>query len=322
MTSLRVAGAVLVAALFLAWLIAQGSAPLAAMAAALLHPLLPLALAGLLLSHLLRALRLYEELRAETGWRYRDALAVSLQHVAWVSLLPLRAGEAALPLLLRRRLGIELSRGAATLAWMRWQDAVVLATVLLLVVPGLAWSLRLVGVAVLLLAAAALPRLLSRWRSRSAMGGERGVLASLLSGLDSSARSARRGWLWTGASWAVKLLAQALVFALVLPVTLSAGVLGVLGGEAAALSPLQGLAGFGSQELGAALALSAYGVPIELGLKAAFVLHLLGLTLTLALALIAWVGLAPKTVAQRVSEGPSRAAAIASVVPVSAPAKD
>ena len=52
------------------------------------------------------------------------------------------------------------------------------------------------------------------------------------------------------------------------------GATGALGAELAAILPIQGVAGFGTYEAGAAAALRAGGVLFEAGLQAALGLHL------------------------------------------------
>jgi hypothetical protein len=77
-----------------------------------------------------------------------------------------------------------------------------------------------------------------------------------------STRHARFGWAWTLANWTVKLAAQAGLLAALLPAGLAIGAAGALGAELAAILPIQGVAGFGTYEAGAAAALLPSGIPL------------------------------------------------------------
>ena len=77
------------------------------------------------------------------------------------------------------------------------------------------------------------------------------------------------------------------VFAQLLAADWQVGAAGAVGGELAAISPVQGVAGIGSYEAGAAAALKLSGIAWVDGLKAAFSLHLLVLASALVSAGIA-----------------------------------
>jgi hypothetical protein len=107
--------------------------------------------------------------------------------------------------------------------------------------------------------------------------------------LAESARHARIGWLWTLANWSIKLAVQAWLLAQILSAPLAAAGAGALGAELAAILPIQGVAGFGSYEAGAAAAMLAQGINFTDGLQAALMLHLCILASALASALLAAV---------------------------------
>jgi hypothetical protein len=83
------------------------------------------------------------------------------------------------------------------------------------------------------------------------------------------------GWVWTLANWSLKLSILAWGLAQVLPAAFGLGFAGAVGGELAALFPLQGVAGLGSYEAGVAAALSVQQVPFAQGMLAALALHVL-----------------------------------------------
>lgn len=270
---------------FAGWLVWSGSgADVAAALAALPAPALLLLVSGLAATYLLRALRVYHEFGEVTRGRFGDCLRLVLTHNALVNLLPMRAGELSFPLLLNRRFGLPLARAAGSLLWLRVQDAVILAALAVLCWPRLSPVLRAAGVAALATGGALLPPVAQWLLARVAPGRFDAARAALAE----SANHARIGWLWTLANWCVKLavLSQVLALLFVSPLAspLEAGVAGAVGGELAAVLPVQGVAAIGSYEAGVAAALSVAGVVWSDGLKAAFSLHLLTLATALAAA--------------------------------------
>ncbi|MDR1463472.1 MAG: flippase-like domain-containing protein [Azoarcus sp.] len=233
-----------------------------------------LAAAGFLLSYLLRAARVYDEFRHDAGGRFAPCLRIVLMHNAALNVLPFRGGEAAFPILLGRVFGTPLTRALASLFWFRLQDAMVVAAVAAAVWPGLPPVLRAAAVAALVIFAWALPR----WARQPHRWAESGALArkfaALRDAFATSARHARFGWLWTIANWSVKLAAQAWLLSALLGMDMRTGAAGALGAELAAILPIQGVAGFGTYEAGAAAALLPSGIALADGLRAALALHL------------------------------------------------
>ncbi len=261
---------------------------------------------GFLASYLLRALRVYDEFRADARGRFGACLRIVLLHNAMVNVVPFRGGEAAFPLLLRRTFGTPLGRAVASLFWFRLQDALVVAVLAVAVWPGLPPALRAAGVAALVAGAWYLPR----WARAPHAWAERGALAAKLGKLRDafaeSTRHARYGWLWTVANWSVKLAVQAWLLAALVAGPLATGAAGALGAELAAILPVQGVAGFGTYEAGAAAALLPNGIDFESGLQAALVLHLFVIACALAAGAVAWLapGPAPRVSAATDSQPP------------------
>ncbi|MCB1906361.1 MAG: flippase-like domain-containing protein [Rhodocyclaceae bacterium] len=251
--------------------------------------LIMLALGGFALSYALRALRVSDEFRGDTGGRYLACLRIVLVHNAMVNVVPFRGGEAAFPLLLRRQFGTPLPRAIASLFWFRLQDAFVVAALAAAVWPGLALPLRVAGVALVVGMALWLPRWARaphRWHQGSAVAARLGRLRDAFA---DSTRHARFGWLWTIANWSVKLLTQAWVLAELLPAGLPTGAAGALGAELAAILPVQGVAGFGTYEAGAAAAMLPSGVALAHGLQVALALHLLVIASAVLAGSLAWI---------------------------------
>ncbi len=274
----------LLTAAFAGWLIGSGQgAEVASAIASLPLSALLLLFSGLTATYLLRAMRVFHEFGDATNGRFGDCLRLVLAHNALVNLLPMRSGELAFPVLLNRRFGVPVMRAAGSLLWLRLQDAVVLAALAILSWPGLSGALRAAGVAALALGSALLPSGARWFFARVAPG----KFCAVRDALADAARHARIGWLWTLVNWAVKLAVLSQGLALLLGAGFGAGIAGAVGGELAAVLPVQGFAAIGSYEAGAAAALALSGIGWVDGLKAAFSLHLLVLAAALASAALA-----------------------------------
>jgi hypothetical protein len=246
-------------------------------------PLLLLLFAGMIVTYLLRALRVYYEFGDATLGRFGACLKLVLTHNALVNVLPMRAGELSFPVLLKREFGVPMMRSGGSLLWLRAQDAIILAALSVVVWPGLTLAMRIAGVCLLILGGVLLPYVAQHLLKKFSNG----KLGTICAALADSAHHARIGWLWTIANWAVKLTVLSQVFAQLLAADWHVGAAGAVGGELAAISPVQGVAGIGSYEAGAAAALKLSGIAWVDGLKAAFSLHLLVLASALVSAGIA-----------------------------------
>lgn len=271
-------------AAFVVWLVGsgQGSQVMIALGS-LPGPLLLLLFAGMIVTYLLRALRVYYEFSDATRGRFAACLQLVLTHNALVNVLPMRAGELSFPVLLKREFGVPMMRSGGSLLWLRAQDAIILAALSVVVWPGLDLLMRIAGVFLLILGGVLLPHVAQRLLSQFSTG----KLGTLCAALADSAHHARIGWLWTIANWIVKLTVLSQVFAQLLAADWQVGAAGAVGGELAAISPVQGVAGIGSYEAGAAAALKLSGIAWVDGLNAAFLLHLLVLASALVSAGIA-----------------------------------
>ncbi len=261
-------------------------------------PVWCLALLGQALSYAARAARLQCVDRGRFGGRYGLCLRLTLVNTALNLALPLRAGEASFPLLLRRWFGVELVQGTGTLIWMRLLDLQVLSLAGLLclvllgqgALPGLGrWWMP----AMLLLL---LAPLLLWWLRRPLAGALRephGRLAALmlrlLTGLPDRARLFAEAWLWTLLAWAIKLAGLGLLLAALAQAPQSVGMLGAIGGDLSTVLPLHSPGGFGSFEAGVLALTSAYRPPTRELLSAALSFHLFVLGCALSAGLAAWI---------------------------------
>ncbi|HRE16240.1 MAG TPA: lysylphosphatidylglycerol synthase domain-containing protein [Rhodocyclaceae bacterium] len=188
-----------------------------------------------------------------------DVLRVILMHNAAVNLLPMRAGELSFPWLASRHLGLSVARALACLLWMRVQDLAVLMVLGLLWWPALPWWQK--GLALL--------GLIAGWMLASRMVAGR-LQASPVTGNGWRARLGRLrdavlepdhhrplAWLLTAANWLLKLAVGAVLLSAISGQSWMTAWFGALGGELAAVLPVQGPAGFGTYEAGVWLGFAA-----------------------------------------------------------------
>jgi glycosyltransferase AglD len=213
---------------------------------------------------------------------------ITALHLVAINLVPARAGEAALPLLMRRHCGVPLGRGVALLVAIRLHDMVAMATlglaaVTLLLVGPAAAAVVLAGLAATgWLGLAAAPRLLLPWIRRgpawlAAVGWPLGLLPTRLG----------RVYLLTLGAWAAKWVSLAVIAGAVAGLEPLQALVAIGAAEVAALSPIQGVAGAGTFEAAVAAALAFTGLAPAEALHAAVVLHLFVLGMSVLLGAVA-----------------------------------
>jgi hypothetical protein len=242
-----------------------------------------LGLAGFALCYLARATRLWLEWRTVSNLNLGTLLAVAVQHNAAVHLLPMRAGEVAFPLLMKRHAGAGLTDSALSLATLRLQDlATVMALAVLLLWPGLgSLGLLLAAVAGLLLLQ---PRLQS-WHPQHPK------LARLAEALRRS-RAGHVGWLMCFISWSLKIGVVAMLLGQLTGLPMLTALRGGLGGELSAGMPVQGPAQFGAYEasmVGAVMLDTGASIDVAAMTAAAFVVHLFIFLVACLAGLIGWI---------------------------------
>lgn len=234
--------------------------------------------AALLASHALRALRLRVEWhrRAPIGWW--GCLRLTLVHTAAGSLLPLRTGEASYPLMMAAH-GIGLRASMTSLLWLRLQDATVLAAAALLLLVDAGGPARgLAAIGLLLCMGALAPLVLRRWGRIDGDGWPQELARAVV-------RGGAVGWILTLANWSLKLVALGTAMALLTGVPPAWGWAGAVGGEIAAVLPIQPPAGLGLVEAGHwfGVGLAARGAATPAAgevLAGALLLHLFAISVT------------------------------------------
>ena len=192
-----------------------------------------------------------ERLRQEWTWKrrvmWREAMRVVLFHNAAVLLLPMRAGELGYPLLVKQVFGAGWQASWRSLMWLRLQDLLVLATLAVWLWPGISVIWR-VALALCWVGLVAAPARLGFWLLKRRVKGM-AFVRSLM-----HRRSGLAGWCLSWGNWVLKLTAVAGLLHSLAPEAASLdfaeALAGALGGELAALLPVQGLAGLGTYEAG------------------------------------------------------------------------
>lgn len=282
-------------------------------------------LAGLLTSYALRSARLQIVLNLDGHTRSphrwmglrTDALRVILMHNAAINLLPMRAGELSFPWLASRELGMPVARAVACLLWMRVQDVIVLMVLGLLLWPGLPLWLRCAALGGLVAAWVAMTRLSRRWFNRHPANADartQGKFVALMGRLRHALLEPEHhhplAWLATLANWAIKLAAGACLLSAVSTAPWLTAWAGALGGELAAIVPLQGPAGFGTYEAGVWAGMAAHLPPqseaLAHAVSAALALHVCFLLCAVLAGALAYVLSWANRPASRQGTPPSR----------------
>jgi len=255
---------------------------------------------GLLLaSYALRAARLVDFFEEISLRRSPACLQVSVIHNFYNNLLPMRTGEVSFPILMNRAFGIDVRTSIATLLWFRLLD---LLAVALMGAAVLALIFHLWPVAVVIVAAAlVMPLWLATAlrRTLDLIGRLRPAWADHLDiarkGWPDRAATTWRFWAWTVLNWIVKLWAFVIVFRWFIDIDPSRALLAVIGAEVTSVLPIHSVAGLGTYESGAVVALTLLGEPGKYALTAAINLHLWIIGITFVTGLIAFALGAPRS---------------------------
>ncbi len=243
------------------------------------------------LSYLTRALRLYDLYSPRLSGPFSLYLRINVLHTTILNLLPMRMGEAAFPLMMKRYFGEHYFSSIANLLWLRVADLWVLVWlgILVFAVRGMHWLwIAVVIGSVLPLLLQPLRRYILRVSSGSGHPLARFVRA-LVEGLPGSFPRYLRLLLWTVLTWALKLTAFVSVAAFFIDGPVQVLIPGVIAAEISNALPIQGIAGFGNYEVAMVLGGAWSSLPSEALLAAALNLHLFVLACTLMFGALALV---------------------------------
>ncbi|ASP40958.1 hypothetical protein CHH28_15725 [Bacterioplanes sanyensis] len=257
-------------------------------------------------SYLLRAIRFYDFFHRHCRGQFARLLHITVLHNFFNNLLPMRSGETAFPLLMKRHFSLPYRHSAPALLWLRLLDLyalLALAAISLQQLLPLASHWRYALMAALMVAPlivlplqnsseAMLRRHHSSWSDK---------LVELLHVLPKSPWPFARAVFWTLLNWALKLAVFAWLLSQFIPLPYHQAWIGATSGELSSVLPIHGVAGAGTYEAGVLAGLLPWGVDRIAALGAAVNLHLfvLGctflLTGVLLLAVKPWLSSAGRT---------------------------
>jgi uncharacterized membrane protein YbhN (UPF0104 family) len=228
-------------------------------------------------SHIARSARIYHHFLPQTEGRFDICLRIALHHNFFNYLLPMRAGEASFPLLLRQQFSIDIAKSSAALLSFRLLDLTVLTLIgLLTLLSGLHLTGQLHLLLIVLLSVALfgllLPILLlvliKHWPELDSM------ITKIKQGMPGTPEELLKLSLWTILIWTIKLSAYALIIRVFIDSSLPLSLAAAVSGELASGIPLYTPAAIGTFEAGIATVLLPAGIDESTAFNAAVNLHL------------------------------------------------
>lgn len=238
-----------------------------------------LALALMVLSYWLRALRVQRYFLAELRGHFWPTLKLSTWHILLNNLLPFRSGELSFPILMQRYFALSATRTVPVLLWFRLLDLQALVLIGLSIAifgSGIshAWLLPVLLCVPAPLIVYSLRRPIRQWlMQRSASKWQ----VRLIESLDSLPQQPQSLWAalgWTWANWIVKLGTLGWLLWQWLPLPLAGAIAGAIGGDLTTVLPIHAPGGFGTFEAGVVLALHPFTADTTASVAAALNIHL------------------------------------------------
>lgn len=238
-----------------------------------------IAVAVVLLSYWVRALRLFFYFYKIMRGSFLRCFKLVLQHNVLNNLLPMRTGELSFPVLMSRHFDIPMQKSLPALLWFRLLDAHFLFTVGIAIIAG-QWSgpvTTIVSMVMLI----PLPYLIYISKNHiqltlteKSTGKFRRLLARMLSELPQNTRSFWLTWIWTLINWITKLAVFAWVLKQFIDISPLTAWMGAIAGDVTSVLPIHGLAGTGTYEAGVVAGLMPFGITASDALTAAVNLHI------------------------------------------------
>jgi uncharacterized membrane protein YbhN (UPF0104 family) len=231
-----------------------------------------------LLSYVVRTVRLVAFFAVELRGRFPVALRVNLIHNLWNNLVP-TVGELSFPILMQRYFIISPTRSLPALLWFRLLDlyVVFLLALVSLMLSRSSWSLAALLTTLLTLA---IP-LIYRWSPRiieyvegKFKGSLKDKLSEIRKALPTSWRLLLVSSWWTLVNWVLKLVVFAWIIRQFAAINFGQSLLGAIGGELSVVLPVYSIAGAGTYEAGVVAALMPADIGYQEALKTAVNLHL------------------------------------------------
>lgn len=284
----------------LVWVVEQNFGWLAVLAAwqAIPPKSLALAVGLMLLSYWLRALRFFDFFHHYCQGQFPRLLHITVVHNFFNNLLPMRSGESAFPLLMKRHFQLPYRHSVPALLWLRLLDLYALLALAAVSLQGLLpldshWKFALSALLIIApLLVLPLQNALTHWLQRHPAAWSDKVV-ELLHALPKSPWPFTRALLWTLLNWSLKLAVFAWLLGQFLPIPYHQAWIGATSGELSSVLPIHGVAGAGTYEAGILAGLLPWGINRIEALGAAVNLHLFVLGCTFALTGLLVVALRP-----------------------------
>ena len=198
------------------------------------------------LSHLVRALRIFDYLFARRGY-YLPVAKISALHQFANNLLPMRLGELTFPLLVKRTFNTQFSDGLSQLVWLRLLDLLfmgfITAGVCYFILPfNLFLGISALGISLFILCAILFPLLVTNISLLQSF------FTTLRNNMPKSKKKIMRLFAYTALAWTMKMTAIAFLVQGLSEVSLLTAIMGALGAEISSLLPVHGIGGSGSFE--------------------------------------------------------------------------
>lgn len=226
-----------------------------------------------LLSYLLRAERVYRYFGQRLGHPRRAYLRISFIHNALNNFLPMRLGEAAFPLLMKRNLQQSMLSTAAGLVWIRLMDLHVLLLLAAIALGALLPKIGYVALAGLIIGPLMF-MLFHRHLLKCVPERFNKKIKDLEHLLPHSTTLIISTYLQTVLIWVVKLMALTLVLQAFLPIDFAPAWVAVTSADLSGVLPIHGIAGSGTYEAAMLAVLLPLGFEAEKALTAAINLHI------------------------------------------------
>lgn len=241
------------------------------------------ALLLLLLSYATRAQRLRRHALRGCGSGFWPVFRLLSLHTALNNLLPMRSGEAAFPILMRRQFGVAYGESLAQLLWLRVLDLhwLLCLAMALLLPNGAAWAIA--WSLLPMVASTARDPWLRRLEPARSRPGK--ALQTLLRTAPAGAVLAE-AWLWSALSWLAKGAALLLLYRHFAGASPAQAASAILAAELTSVLPVNGIAGAGTYEAAAVAATRPLGLDSAPALLAALNAHLFLLCTSIVLALL------------------------------------
>ena len=233
---------------------------------------LALLLALTFASYALRAQRISRALPAPQSYAFTIYLRISLLHNALNNLLPMRLGEASLPIMAKRELGLSVVQSTTTLFLVRLMDLHFLLLVLCVSLLPVSSLVGTSGAAALLMAALLWRRLMSV--VTAIIPQSRQVQLQAVLQHHQKRKLTLELYAYTVLVWLGKLSALALIVLSFLDIPFYQGLVAVISADLSSVLPIHGLAGSGTFESAILIALTPFQLEKKEILSAAINVHL------------------------------------------------